>query len=102
MIKTTCISNIVKEGRNGSCIHRSFLYDAILMDNQMKNMNGPEAAIEIRKQGYTGLIIGITGNVMEPDVSIYKNAGASYVLAKPTNSKYIDDLIVAANSMFID
>ena len=100
MVKATRKSNITKDGKNGSCTRTSFLYDAILMDNQMKNMNGPEAAIEIRKLGYTGLIIGITGNVMEPDVSIYKNAGASYVLAKPTNSKYIHDLIVEANSYY--
>ena len=98
MIKATCISNIVKEGRNGSCIHRSFLYDAILMDNQMKNMNGPEAAIEIRKLGYTGLIIGITGNVMGPDMEFFKNAGTSHVLAKPASMMYVHGLITDAYS----
>jgi hypothetical protein len=36
-------------------------YDAILMDFVMPNMDGPTATQEIRKMGYRGLILGVTG-----------------------------------------
>ena len=37
-------------------------YDAILMDFVMPIMDGPNATSELRKQGYKGIIIGVTGN----------------------------------------
>ena len=50
-------------------------YDVIMMDFVMPTMNGPDCVRELRKQGYQGLIIGVTGNSQESDIKIFKQAG---------------------------
>ena len=58
-------------------------YDAILMDYQMPNMDGPTAIRAIRSLGYKGVVIGVTGNVMALDQQEMMAAGANDVLPKP-------------------
>ena len=58
-------------------------FDAVFMDNIMHVMHGPEAAQVMRAAGYRGLIVGVTGNVMEHDVRDYILHGADYVMGKP-------------------
>ena len=58
-------------------------YDLILMDFIMPVMDGPTATTLLRQSGYKGLIVGVTGNMMPSDVSIFEDAGASAVFAKP-------------------
>jgi len=59
--------------------------DTVLMDFEMPVMNGPDAAKRIRGMGYTGHIIGVTGNVLSEDVDYFKANGANEVLAKPVS-----------------
>ena len=68
-------------------------FDIILMDNIMKEMHGPEAARIIRASGFTGLIIGVTGNVNESDLDDYLRAGADFVLAKPPRQPDIQAIL---------
>eukprot|EP00602_Paraphysomonas_sp_CaronLab_P009960 CAMPEP_0185037908 /NCGR_PEP_ID=MMETSP1103-20130426/32928_1 /TAXON_ID=36769 /ORGANISM="Paraphysomonas bandaiensis, Strain Caron Lab Isolate" /LENGTH=539 /DNA_ID=CAMNT_0027576101 /DNA_START=710 /DNA_END=2329 /DNA_ORIENTATION=- len=58
-------------------------FDAVFMDFVMPNMDGPTATKEIRKLGFRGKIIGITGNVLPDDVVHFKEHGADDVFAKP-------------------
>ena len=58
-------------------------YDVIIMDYQMPVMDGPTAITEIRSLGYTGLIIGLTGNALNDDVQTMLFSGADKVLTKP-------------------
>ena len=60
-------------------------YDAILMDSQMPRLSGPEAATMIRSLGYTGIILGITGDTAERDLNNFLKHGASRVLIKPVD-----------------
>ncbi len=64
-------------------------YDAILMDFIMPVMNGPTATSEIRKLGYTGPIIGVTGNALDADKELFIAAGASHVFTKPLDVSFI-------------
>lgn len=78
-------------------------YDVILMDSVMPNMEGPEATMKIKDLGFTGPVIGVTGNAMERDKDIFVKAGALKVLTKPLNltelnqvfkGKYYDAFVV--------
>ena len=58
-------------------------YDLILMDYQMPNMDGPTAISMIRNMGFTGIILGLTGNALQDDKDVMIAAGADDVLVKP-------------------
>ena len=61
------------------------MFHAILMDFVMPNMDGPAAARRIRLLGYSGKIIGITGNTLPKDVEFFLSQGADRVLTKPVD-----------------
>ena len=48
----------------------------------MPHMTGPEAIQAIRKLGYTGMILGVSG-VIDDDANQFIEAGANLVLCKP-------------------
>lgn len=49
----------------------------------MPVMDGPTATSKIRDMCFEGSVLGITGNVLAEDVSLFKAKGADYVLFKP-------------------
>jgi CheY-like chemotaxis protein len=59
-------------------------YDIILMDNNMKRLNGPEATCTIRKAlQFGGIMIGITGDASPRDIRSFKYCGLNEVIIKP-------------------
>jgi CheY-like chemotaxis protein len=60
-------------------------YDIILVDDHMPIMNGPTAIREVRALGFSGIIIGVTGNTEDEDIERFISHGANEVLAKPLN-----------------
>ena len=61
----------------------SHMYDAVLMDTNMPNMDGPTSAKAMRDLGVTIPIFGVTGNAEENDIEHYKSQGATAVFVKP-------------------
>jgi CheY-like chemotaxis protein len=59
------------------------IFDLVLCDNVMPNMDGPTAAARMRELGYKGPIFGVTGNALPSDVEHFMSSGANAVLAKP-------------------
>jgi signal transduction histidine kinase len=57
--------------------------DIILMDFEMPQIRGPEATRTIRKLGFDGIILGVTGNVLSDDIEFFRDHGADDVLPKP-------------------
>ena len=49
----------------------------------MPHMTGAEASKAMRAMGFTGIIIGLTGNAFEKDIAEYIANGANAVLKKP-------------------
>ena len=70
--------------------HDSTPFDIISMDYQMPVMDGPEAARKIRDMGYTGLMLGVTGNALGEDIRYFKEHGVDDVLTKPINISQFD------------
>ena len=59
------------------------LYDVVVMDNVMPRMSGLEACSAMRRLGFRGCIVGLTGNALERDVAEYLTQGADAALKKP-------------------
>jgi CheY-like chemotaxis protein len=74
--------------------------DAILMDNQMPTMMGQDATRVIREQlGYSGLVVGVTGNALVADVQEFLNHGAHDVVAKPLTPQKFAEILVKFNHL---
>jgi CheY-like chemotaxis protein len=58
-------------------------YDVILLDDHMTEMDGSVAIRNLRKAGYSGLVVGLTGSVSDEDLNVFCAAGADYALPKP-------------------
>ncbi|KAG8461662.1 hypothetical protein KFE25_001280 [Diacronema lutheri] len=58
-------------------------YDAVLIDNQMPTMGGTAATRELRRRGFDGLIIGLTGDMVGcDDRTQFEAAGLDMCLDK--------------------
>lgn len=61
-------------------------------------MNGPEACKAIRELGFTGVVLGVTGNALAVDIEEYLACGANDVLVKPVSAALVYSSIVKAKS----
>merc|ERR1712127_291164 len=73
---------------------QSVQYDCILVDYEMPVMNGPEACMAVREMGYTGFVVGVTGNLLPEDVGYFMDCGADSVLPKPFKYKDLEQLLM--------
>lgn len=85
--------NVYKVPCTDTGARRSAVYDVIFMDHTMPIMNGVDATRAIRSLGFTGLIIGLTGNALDDDVASFIHAGADCVTLKPFRSEHLTLLL---------
>ena len=78
-------------------------YDLILMDIQMPNLNGYDAAMEIRKldrsDAKTVPIAALTANAFQEDIARANASGMNYHVAKPVEMRELLEVIVRAFQM---
>ena len=60
----------------------------------MPVMNGPDACRKIREMGYTGFVVGVTGNLLPEDVGYFLDCGADAVLGKPFKYQDLEQLLM--------
>ena len=72
-------------------------YDVILLDYEMRVLNGPEAAEGIRKLGCDAFMVGITGNILSDDVDYFRSKGVMAVLPKPFKMQDLEELLIEFN-----
>ena len=87
----TTVEKLMSEGKS---------IDLILMDYMMPVMNGPTAARAIRYLGYTGPIIGVTGNATQQDILYFVSEGADSVLTKPFTVEDLQEAIAGTLCLF--
>lgn len=68
------------------------------MDRSMPHLDGAGAAAALRALGFTGAIIGVSGDVMAAERRTFEAAGLTSFLAKPVGRKQLVDAIVATVS----
>lgn len=67
--------------------------DIIVMDDDMPVMDGRQTAIILRKQGYTNIIIGVTGEHRIEEHQKYINCGADFIITKPLCAKTLSEVL---------
>jgi CheY-like chemotaxis protein len=74
--------------------------DCIFMDSVMNQMHGPETVKHLRsKLGFTGKILGLTGNAMENDLKRFQQCGLDLLLIKPLRKARLLEALVAQELM---
>jgi len=90
--------DIVNDGIEAVQAFQTEAYDLILMDENMPNLNGIEATIQIREleaqvQSAPIPIIAVTANALKGDREKFLNAGMNEYISKPINPKDIELII---------
>ena len=70
-----------------------FAIDAVLIDFNMPRMNGPLTIVELRKIGYRGPIIGVSGDD-EKTMKEFLKAGADDVIQKPAKADVLVGMLL--------
>lgn len=86
-----CLKMVINDGSGPTNRPKDFkipevnFYRAIILDNEMPVMTGPQTVRLLRAYGYTGLVIGLTGYAMEEDVKMFRTEGCDAIFTKPLN-----------------
>ena len=93
-----CRVDVATDGRRAVAMVAENLYDVILMDCHMPEMDGYEATREIRMLGgrWRALpIVALTAAALPEDQARCFEAGMNHYLAKPLDSAELERLLIA-------
>lgn len=84
-------TNVSDSYHGDNCMNHTDIlidYDVVLIDLVMERLNGPDAIRRMRDLGYTGIIIGMTGHLMQRETDMFIDSGADAVANKPIDVKH--------------
>ena len=79
---------------------QNFTIDAVLIDSNMPRMNGPDAVVEMRKIGYRGPIIGVSGGDNK-SLKEFLDAGADDTMQKPAQSDKLVNMLLTGLELVV-
>jgi CheY-like chemotaxis protein len=62
-------------------------------------MRGRDAVRLMREMGYTGIVLGVTGNALKEDLEDFADNGADRVVMKPLSIKLFNDIMTELKSL---
>jgi signal transduction histidine kinase len=74
-------------------IRQGEVYDIVLMDHMMPEMDGIEALHAIRDTGYTKPVVALTANAVAGQAEIFKQSGFDDFLAKPIDLRLLNAVL---------
>lgn len=87
MQRRGCVAEAVADGQDALdlLLQRRESFDVVLLDKEMPGVDGHETVRRLREAGYTGVVIGVTGNALDDDIAAFKGHGANAVVSKPVH-----------------
>jgi len=79
--------------RVASAMAQHLPLDVVFIDFHMPHMDGPTAVRYMRKNGFAGLIVGVTGESNDEAIKKFQAHGANAVLSKPFDTGMLDGII---------
>jgi len=86
---------VATNGRDGVEQAMGQMFDCVLMDIEMPEMDGFEALTELRTKGYTGMVIATTGRTGPDDEQRIRTAGFSRYFKKPVTKEALKGLLAS-------
>jgi CheY-like chemotaxis protein len=84
-----------ENGRVAVTLSRTGRFDVVLLDMQMPELDGYEAARLLRADGFRGPVIALTGDVQPGDEQACHDAGCDAYLAKPWDPEQLMQVLEA-------
>ena len=88
-----CQVDAVGNGQEALDLCEKKSYDVVLMDITMPVLSGDQAVKKLRKGGWDGIVVALTGNALEIDQEKFLAAGMDAVLTKPFQMERLRILI---------
>ncbi len=85
--------DVAANGREAVEMATANMYDLILMDIQMPEMNGHDATRTLRRKGVQVPIVALTASAMAEDIEECRDAGCDGHLAKPIDRAALYDVV---------
>ena len=89
-----CTVDAVGNGAEALSLCEKNYYDVVLMDITMPVLSGDQAVKKLRKGGWDGIVVALTGNALEIDQEEFLAAGMDAVLTKPFQMERLRLLIM--------